>query len=127
MVVYVVPNHLPARERDADGYGRLVISFETRPLRTVCHDSAEATKAYGANAAAALRRVLADLRAANTIFDVATLFDLPTGEDSEFFTPLGETHRLVLRCSKKPPVLPSREIDWNAVDRILVLNVIAND
>jgi len=105
----------------------LVISFETRPLRTVCHDSAEALKAFGEAAAAALRHVLADLRAANTMFDVAAIFDLPTGVGNEFSTPLGATHRLVLRCSnRKPPALPSGEIDWNAVDRVRVLDVIAN-
>ena len=105
----------------------MVISFETRPLRTLCNDSAEALKAYGEAASAALRRVLADLRAANTMFDVAAILDLPTGPGSEFSTPLGATHRLILRCSnRKPPVLPSGEIDWNAVDRVRVLDVIAN-
>jgi hypothetical protein len=105
----------------------LVISFETRLLRTVCYDSAEALKAYGEAAAPALRRALADLRAANTMFDMAAIFDMPVGGDSEFSTPLGTTHRLVLRCSNRsPPLLPSGEIDWNAVDRIRVLDVIAN-
>jgi hypothetical protein len=115
------------RERDADGQGRLVISFETRALRTVCRDSAEAQALYGDAAAAALRRVLADLRAANTMFDVAPFFDLPTGASSEFSTPLAATRHLVLRCGeKKPPLLPSGNVDWNSVDRVRVLDVIDN-
>jgi len=115
------------RECDATGSSRLVISFETRLLRTVCRDSAEAQKYYGEAAAAVLRRILADLRAANSMFDVTALFDLPTGTDSEFSTSLGAAHRLVLSFgNRKPPLLPSGEVDWNAVDRIKVLNVIAN-
>jgi hypothetical protein len=93
----------------------------------VCYDGAEALKAYGEPAAAALRRVLADLRAANTMFDVAAIFEMPAGADNEFSTPLGDTHRLVLRCgNRKPPLLPTGETDWNAVDRVRVLDVNAN-
>ena len=115
------------RERDADGQGRLVISFETLPLRTACRDTAEAAARYGEEASAALRRVIADLRAANTMFDLAPVFELPTGVSTEFSAPLGATHRLVLRCSeKKPPLLPSGDVDWAAVDRVRVLDVTAN-
>jgi hypothetical protein len=114
-------------ERDADGQGRLVISFETRALRTSCRDVAEANSLYGEEASAALRRVLADLRAADTMFDVVAFFDLPDGANTEFSAPLGTTHQLVLRCGEKqPPVLPSGEVDWAAVDRIRVVNVTAN-
>jgi hypothetical protein len=61
------------------------------------------------------------------MFDVAPFFDLPTGASNEFSTPLTKTHRLVLRCGeKKPPLLPSGSVDWNAVDRIRLLDVIAN-
>ena len=103
------------------------LSFETRLLRTVCRDSAEAQKAYGEPVAAALRRVLADLRAANTIFDMAAIFDLPTGTESQFSVPVGTTHRLVMRCgNRKPPLLPSGAIDWNAVDRVKIMEVSAN-
>lgn len=103
------------------------ISFETRPLRTLCHNGVEAEKAYGEAVAAALRRVLADLRAANTMFDMATIFDLPSGMDSELSTPLALTHRLLLRCgNRKPPVLPSGEIDWHAVDRVKIIDVTTN-
>jgi hypothetical protein len=106
----------------------LVISFETPALRTVCIDSGEARKLYGDDAAAALRRVLAELRAADTLFDIASLFDLPTGAEPEFETPLGSTHRLVLRCgSRKVPKLPAGNVDWNAMDRLRVVDVIAND
>ena len=116
-----------AREHDADGSARLVISFEIRALRTACRDSEEAQKLYGEEVAAALRRVLADLRAANTLQDIAPIFDLPTGTAAEFSTALGATHRLALRCSNRnPPLLPSGNINWNAVDRVRVLDVIAN-
>jgi hypothetical protein len=105
----------------------LVISFETRPLRSACRDSAEAQTLYGEAAAAALRRVLADLRAADTMFDVAPFFDLPTGASAEFSAPLAAKHHIVLRCGeRKPPLLPSGDVDWNAVDRIRVLDVIAD-
>ena len=105
----------------------MVISFETQPLRTACINSGEADALYGEAAAAALRRVLADLRAANTVLDVATFFDLPTDASGEFSSPLATTHTLLLRCNKKkPPLLPSGEVDWNAVERIRILNVIAN-
>jgi len=97
-------------------------------LRTVCHDSTEAQKAYGDAVAAGLRRVLADLRAANTMFDMAAFFDLPQATASEFSMPIGSAHTLVLRCgNRSPPLTSSGEIDWNAVDRLRVLGVTKND
>lgn len=114
--------------RDADGSGRVVISFETRALRDACREVATATALYGEPASAALRRVIADLRAADTMFDVRSLFELPSGASAEFSTQLGSSHRLVVRCSeKKPPLVPSGEVDWDAVDRIRVLSVLPND
>ena len=121
-------NHWPGpRERHADGQGRLVISFETHPLRAACRDSAQADALYGKDASAALRRILADLRAADTMIDVEAFFELPAGVGSEFSAPLGATHRLVLRCSeRRPPLLPSGNVDWAAVDRVRILDVAAN-
>lgn len=96
-------------------------------LRTASRDSAEAQAFYGEVAAAALRRVLADLRAADTMFDVAVFFDLPTCASNKFSTPLAATHQLVFRRGeKRPPLLPTGNVDWNAVDRIRVLDVSAN-
>ena len=96
-------------------------------MRTACRDSAEASARYGDEASAALRRVLADLRAADSMFDVAAFFEPPTGANSEFSAPLGATHRLVLRCGeRKPPLLPSGDVDWAAVDRVRVFDVTAN-
>lgn len=104
------------------------IAFETRALRTLCEDSMEAENAYGRALANELRRSLAELRAADTMFDMPATFDMPTGKQSEFAVPLGATHNLMLRCgNRRPPRLPSGEIDWDSVDRIKVIGVTKND
>lgn len=74
--------------------------------------------------AGTLRQVLADFRAADTLFDVAGIFDLPPGDASEFPVPLGPTHRIVLRCGNaKPAKLPEGGINWNLVDRLRVMEI----
>lgn len=61
------------------------------------------------------------------MFDVAPFFELPAGANVEFLASLGATHQLVLRCGeRKPPLLPSGDVDWAAVDRVRILEVTAN-
>lgn len=103
------------------------ISFETRQLRAICRDAAEAEASIGPLAAARLRQVLADLRAADALFDLADFIDLPAEGQNELVLTVEPTHRLVLRCGNRtPPRSPSGEIDWNAVDRLKVMEITAN-
>lgn len=81
----------------------------------------------GPEAAASLRQVLADLRAADALFDLADFIDFPTGYENELVLPFGPTHRLVMRCGNRtPPRLPDGALDWSAVDRLKVMEITAN-
>lgn len=82
----------------------------------------------GEDAAASLRQVLADLRAADALFDLADFIEFPAGEENLLVLPVEPTHRLVLRCGNRtPPRLPGGRIDWAAVDRLKVMEIAAND
>lgn len=76
------------------------ISFETRQLRAICRNTADAETEIGPEAAASLRQVLADLRAADALFDLADFIDFPTEGKNELVLPVEPTHNLVLRCGK---------------------------
>ena len=88
---------------------------------------ADAEALLGAEAAASLRQVLADLRAADALFDLAGFIDLPAGEENELVLPVAPTHKIILRCGNRtPPRLPNGRVDWSAVDRLKVMEIAAN-
>ena len=88
---------------------------------------ADAEALLGPEAAASLRQLLADLRAADALFDLADFIDFPAGQENELVLPVEPAHRLVLRCGNRtPPHLPDGRIDWSAVDRLKVMEIAPN-
>jgi hypothetical protein len=99
-----------------------VLAFETKPLREVCRNEAEAKAKLGAAAATELKRVLADLRAANSIED------LPVGKfekltDSCLFQLDEKMGLLVVSNHVKKPLLPNGQTNWAAVQRIKITQI----
>ena len=88
---------------------------------------ADAEDLLGVEAAASLRQVLADLRAASALFDLPDFDRLPDGEGNAIILPIKPSHRLVLRCGNRaPPRLQDGRIDWAAVDRLKVMEIATN-
>lgn len=104
----------------------LEISFDTEQLRDLCEDESLAAHALGPDCAEVLKRRLADLRAANSIFDI--LVGQPqAGEYMEM-----ECYRIRLINGKCLTILsnhtPPRTnaagtTDWEWVRRIRVVSL----
>jgi hypothetical protein len=106
----------------------LIISFDTRQLRSICRDIAAAESLVGVEQAGKLRQVLADFRAAETFYELSGLVDLPTGDELQLEIQLGTTHSLVVRCgNRRPARLVEGGTNLNTVDRIKVMEIKQND
>jgi hypothetical protein len=104
----------------------LEIAFNEKNLRTICESEIEANQAYGEQISAALRRRLADLRAASSVQDVL-VGNLRSSVDGNIpckILDLAASAQLIF-CSNhpKPPMNETGEIDWANVSRIKILGV----
>ena len=104
---------------------RLELAFNDLSLRTICEDEAHAGNELGPNVAKALKRRLADLRAATSVKDlvVGRPREL-AGTDKQMFIDVGDDHQLVF-CANHPknPLTGTGELDWLKVSRIKVLRI----
>jgi proteic killer suppression protein len=101
----------------------LEFAFATQSLRTLCLNDNAAERKLGKAAAAALRRRLSDLRAAETINDVPIGKPTPMPIKGELGVDLGD-HMLVFRANHDPvPVTSKKETDWSRVTRIQFLRI----
>lgn len=99
------------------------IAFRTRELRDICEKEANAVDALGADAAGALKRRLADLRAATSIEDLVAGKPMALhGPDEERMSvPLTENCRLVLSANHRHhPRLEDGNVNWSQVRRVKV-------
>ena len=102
----------------------LEISFRTKTLRTVCEIRGQAEREYGKGPASAIRRRLADIRAAETsttfLWDSRRLGD-GTGR---MVVNLGNSHRLVFGPNHPGATAAGTvDLDWSKVRRVKVLNI----
>lgn len=107
--------------------GNLELSFETRELRTLCEDEAEALAQLSPMAAEALKHRLADIRAASTIYDLLVGDARPYSGSAD-----GAIHVLdladgwMLRFSAnhcKSPRSTNETVDWTRVSRIKIVAI----
>lgn len=104
----------------------LEISFRTKTLRTVCEIRGKAEREYGKGPASALRRRLADIRAAETVNDL--LVGQPRSSlgdgTGRMVVNLGNSHRLVFGPNH-PGATGAGTVDlaWSKVRRVKVLNI----
>lgn len=99
------------------------IAFQTKALRTVCLNAEAMDELYGADGGALLRRCLADMRAVECLGDLPllALSLAPTGLGDEAAVDVGAGLTVVLKANhRRPPRLADGEIDWSAVNRILI-------
>lgn len=106
------------------------IAFRTKALREVCLNGRMMDERFGAEGAAALRRCLADIRAAECVGDVPFLDLSPSSAKlgSEAKIVLDGRLVVVLRANhQKPPTTTNGETDWARVGRILIQRIERHD
>jgi hypothetical protein len=101
---------------------RMELAFRTRQLRALCEDQSKAAEVFGEAVVDALRRRLADIRAADSLRDlVVGSPTIESGDDPQVTFALAGTHRLVCRTNHRTPLLDSSgRTDWYRVRRLLV-------
>jgi proteic killer suppression protein len=110
--------------------GVLELAFSTQELRTLCEAEAAADRRLGASAGGALRRVLADLRAASQMAEFIELTgSCPTGDSrDQLVIDLVDGAIVVLGPNHvKTPRTTSRGIDWSQVSRVKILRIGRSD
>lgn len=103
---------------------RLELAFESRQLRDICENEAEAKRKLGEGVAGALKRRLADLDAAISPKDL--LAGRPRlGQDGQTMViDLCEGHRIVFAANHpNNPATPNGGLDWARVRRIRILRI----
>ena len=104
----------------------LELAFESKELRSICEHEATAKDALGGEIAEALRRRLADLRAATSIADliVGNPHTVETGSIDYLVIDLCSRHQIVLEANHpETPLTDSGQLDWPKVSRIKVTYV----
>lgn len=106
------------------------LAFDSKSIRTLCESATHAEVQFGPAAAEALRRRLADLRAAVSLDDLlVTPARLLRNDDSSvMIVDFCAGHQLVLCVNHpKPPKMPNGSIDWANVCRIKLLRIERHD
>ena len=104
----------------------LELAFNSRELRSICEHEPTAKDALGAEIAEALRRRLADLRAATSIADliVGNPHTVEVGSKNYLVIHLFRRHQIVLEANHpENPLTDSGQLDWAKVSRIKVAYV----
>ena len=118
----LVPPAILARPVGPTETDALEIAFKTRELRTLCEIHSHARGALGEDTAIALKRRLADIRAAATVADlVVGRPRLCNDSTACMMLDLGSTHRLVF-CANHPsnPTSEAGDVDWLRVSRVRI-------
>ena len=101
------------------------LAFATRRLRDLCEDEEAARRVYPAPVVEALEARLADLRAADSIFDLPVGDPVADGSSSIVITvDLCDGYELVFVSNHAtPPRTPSRDIDIARVRRLKLIEI----
>lgn len=106
------------------------LAFESKPLRTICENEAEARRELGDRVLEMLKHRLADLRAAISAKDVvvgrARLFN---NSGSEYMAlELTDGYQLVLAPNHpNNPMTAENRVDWTKVTRVKLLRIERNN
>ncbi len=102
------------------------LAFDSKSLRTICENEAQAKLELDSAVAEILKRRLADLRAATSVKDlVAGRPRIPDGSDSQHMVlDLCDGYRLVFKSNHtNRPITDADDIDWARVTRIKILRI----
>ncbi len=104
----------------------LEIAFQTRELRATCESPTKAKRALGEPGSKALRRVLADMNAVETVaelFDMGLEIENCTQEHGMLRFQLSEGLSLFCNVNQKSAPMNGETIDWAQVTRLKVARI----
>ena len=113
----------PARKLDASPVN---LAFDTFALRSLCESQLKADRELGTKVAARLRDRLADIRAADTVADLAAgrPREIEGGRPRCFSLELADGYHLVFCANhNRIPVNETGGVDWSRVTRIKILQI----
>lgn len=102
------------------------LAFEDQRVRQQCESPISARRAFGPDVARTLHTRLADLRAADSVYDILSLrLAKPnSSHPNRILVYLGSGYALHAQGSIRPESsLPSGELDWKQVLRLKVLSI----
>ncbi len=104
------------------------LSFHTKALRDTCASAAMLTRKFEPALAETIRRVLADLRAAYSIYEIGTVNVVLDGSGNDVKVRLDGRHCLRLEPNHLPvPADGSGRVDWALISRVKVMGIEAFD
>ena len=114
----ILPNNIGTRKH-------LQLSFESERLRSICENEDLAKADLGGSIAGTLKRRLADLLAAKSIYELPAGNPRPNQDDPKCqIIDLAETSYLFLQPNHpKNPLTEGGDIDWGRVTRVKVTRI----
>lgn len=104
------------------------LSFHTKALRDTCANAVMLKRKFAPEVVEAVRRVLADLRAASSVHEIAAGDVLGDVAAACLRIKLGSRHFLRLEPNHLPvPADANGQIDWTQVSRLKVMGIEAFD
>lgn len=106
----------------------LELAFAKKSLRTLCEDEIRARRDLGDELASALRRRLADMRAASCVRDLVTgrPRGLRSGRAGYMAVDLCNGYQLVFCVNHSAIPMQAGSIDWSRVKRIRIIGIESN-
>lgn len=104
------------------------ISFSDKGLRKLCEKGAVAEAKLGKEKRDLLHLALADIEAAETIFEVPWgRFEVNPSNSREGCFSLSSELAIQLRCAHLRPPTTDRQVDWRQVTRIVLIKIEVSD
>lgn len=100
------------------------ISFESKYLRKLCEDNEFASSQMRKDSASALKVRLADLRAANSMNDIISIWPDVKINASNCKISIGENYVMMITANHNTnPLTDEGDIQWENVSRVRVLEI----
>lgn len=100
------------------------LAFDSKPLRALCENEAQAKLELGSTVAEALKHRLADLQAATSVKDLVVGRPRIGDDGKQMIIDLCSGHRMVFEANHiKNPKAKTGDVDWERVNRIKVLRI----
>ena len=104
----------------------LEVAFRSKELRSTCESPAKAKRELGEGAAAALRRYLADLEAAETVAELVEMgldFENCGSKVGLIRFGLSEGRHLYCEVNHQHVPMSGEAVDWSKVSRLKVIHI----
>ena len=100
------------------------LAFDSKSIRTICENEAQAKLELGASVAEVLKHRLADMRAARSPKDLVVGRPRIGADGQHMVIDLSDGHRIIFKPNHvNSPLTKTGELDWAKVSRIKILRI----